>query len=94
MHCPVAERLDDGSRGLKPTAKRELGRGEKARWGVEATVNYVGGKFSYHLSDHWRLEGGAQYQALGKYEERIGGRKAELDLGQAIFVTAGLSYSL
>ena len=54
---------------------------------------YVRGKFSYRLSDHWRLEGGAQFQALGKYEERIGGRKAELDLGQAIFVTAGLSYS-
>ncbi len=54
---------------------------------------YVSGKLSYRLSDHWRVEGGAQFQAMGKYDERIDGRRVEVDLGKAIFVTAGVSYS-
>ena len=54
---------------------------------------YLGAKVSYRLSDHWSIEGGAQFQALGKYDESLGGRKVELDLGHAIFLVAGLSYS-
>jgi hypothetical protein len=71
-------------------AARSRGQGDDLGllWG-----GYVSGKVSYRLSDHWRVEGGAQFQALGKYDERIGGRRVEVDLGKAIFVTAGLSYS-
>ena len=71
-------------------AARSRGEGDDfgVLWG-----GYVSGKFSYRLSDNWRVEGGAQFQALGKYDERIDGRRVEVDLGKAIFVTAGLSYS-
>ena len=67
-------------------------RGEGDDFGV-LWGGYVSGKISYRINDQWRLEGGAQFQALGKYDERIDGRRVELDLGKAVFVTAGLSYS-
>jgi hypothetical protein len=54
---------------------------------------YVSGKISYRINDQWRVEGGAQFQALGQYDERIDGRRVEVDLGKSIFVTAGISYS-
>jgi hypothetical protein len=54
---------------------------------------YVSGKVLYRFAENWSLEGGAQFQALGKFDQSLGGRRVELDLGETIFVTAGVSYS-
>ena len=59
-----------------------------ALWGGDASA-----KLSRRLSERWSIEGGAQYQALGTYDESLGGRKVELDLGHAVFVVVGMSYS-
>jgi hypothetical protein len=54
---------------------------------------YVGAQFTYALNDRWGLFAGAQFQGAGKFSQKVGGRKAELDFGQSIFVTLGASYS-
>ena len=54
---------------------------------------YVSATMLYQVDDHWGLFSGAQYQSLGTYEHRFGGRKVELDLRRSIFITVGLSYT-
>ncbi|HEY2920273.1 MAG TPA: hypothetical protein VGK77_14915, partial [Candidatus Binatia bacterium] len=54
---------------------------------------YVGGIFSYALNEKWTLVGTAQFQDVGRYAHREGGKKAVLDLTEAIFASFGASYS-
>lgn len=41
----------------------------------------------------WSLVGGVQFQDLGEYLHKEGGKKAVLDMSAAIFVTIGVNYS-
>lgn len=54
---------------------------------------YVAGNISVALSDKWALTAGAQFEDVGKYKQVLDGKKATLDLSQAIFVTLGVTYS-
>ena len=72
------------------TVATSRGRGDdfSVLWG-----GYASAKVSRRLSERWSIEGGAQFQALGTYDESLGGRQVELDLGHAVFLVVGLSYS-
>lgn len=54
---------------------------------------YASARISYRISERWSLEAGAQFQALNGFDEDVGGRRVEIDLGQSVFVTAGVSYT-
>jgi hypothetical protein len=54
---------------------------------------YVGLEVAYQINKDWSLEAGVQFQDLGTYSHNFGGRVAELDLSQSIFVQVGVSYS-
>jgi hypothetical protein len=53
---------------------------------------YVGANVSWHLSKRWDANVGVQFQDLGTYRQDLGSRQAQIDLGQAVYVTVGLSY--
>ena len=54
---------------------------------------FVAGNFSYAFAEDWGVFAGAQFEDVGKYSHREGGKQAVLDLTEAIFVTIGLSHS-
>lgn len=54
---------------------------------------YVAANVAYRISEHWSAAGGLQFQSLSSYEHDLGGRKVSVDLGQACFVTFGVTYN-
>lgn len=56
---------------------------------------YVSGNLAVALDKNkdWHLIVGAQFQHLGEYTHKEGGKKAVLDMDGAVFVTLGLSYT-
>jgi hypothetical protein len=54
---------------------------------------FIGLNAAYQFNERWGAEAGVQFQDLGIYSHNFGGRTAELDLSQSIFVHAGISYS-
>jgi hypothetical protein len=58
------------------------------KWGY-----YIGVDAVYQLSDHWGVDAGVQFQDLGTYSHDFGGRTAQLDLSQSVYVQLGVSYS-
>ena len=54
---------------------------------------YVGGTLSCAVTDRVNIFAGAQFQALGDFTQKIGNTKAELNLGESVFVTAGVGFS-
>ena len=54
---------------------------------------YISLAASYQFDEHWGIEGGVQFEDLGKYKHSFGGREADLDLSRSIFVQVGLNYS-
>ena len=54
---------------------------------------YIGLEAAYQFNKDWGIEAGVQFQDLGTYSHNFGGRVAELDLSQSIFVHVGISYS-
>ena len=48
---------------------------------------------TYQVNERWGVDLGVQYQDLGRYRHNFGGRTAELDLSQSVFVQLGVSYS-
>jgi hypothetical protein len=53
---------------------------------------YVAANAEYQFAHDWSLVGGAQFQSLQNYDQSISGRRVQMDLSNAIFVTLGLSY--
>jgi hypothetical protein len=53
---------------------------------------YVGLNATYQFTGHWGVDAGVQFQDLGTYDHNFGGRTAELDLSQSLFIHAGLSF--
>ena len=54
---------------------------------------YVGGSVIVDWNDKWSFFAGTQFQSLGSYSHHSGAKIATVDLGQTIFVTAGIHYS-
>jgi hypothetical protein len=66
------------------------GSGTHDDWLVGA---YVGGTFSYSITEHLRAFAGAQWQYSGDYSQTVAGQQAILNLGASVFVPIGISYS-
>lgn len=54
---------------------------------------YMGGNVAYRIADAVTLFSSAQFQHTGDLSHNVNGKRAEVDLGQALFVTFGLNYS-
>jgi hypothetical protein len=54
---------------------------------------YISGMVSAQVAENWSAFAGAQFEDFGTYTQEVNGRKAVLDLSQAVFVTLGLTYS-
>jgi hypothetical protein len=54
---------------------------------------YVGLDAQYQFNERWGVELGVQYQDLGTYRHDFGGRTAEVELSDSVFVHLGISYS-
>jgi opacity protein-like surface antigen len=52
---------------------------------------YAAAGVAVALDANWSVFAAAQYQNLGRFSQETDGKRARLDLGQAIFVHAGLS---
>jgi hypothetical protein len=74
--------------GSRVATSRGSGDDLGAVWG-----GYVGGKVAWQVSRHWSMEVGAQFQNLGVYDRKLGGRKVELDLSRSVFCVVGASYN-
>jgi hypothetical protein len=74
--------------GQPPISAAGAGSDTALQWGV-----YLGLNASWQWRPQWGATIGLQYQYLDTYEEAIGGRAVELDLGKSIAVTFGVSYS-
>ena len=81
------ETLTDPVNNLTVTASGS-GRDTSLLWGY-----YIGLEAAYQFNKDWGVEAGVQFQDLGTYSHNFGGRVAELDLSQSIFVHVGISYS-
>lgn len=53
---------------------------------------YLGANATYHISQHWDVTGGVQYQDIGTYHQGVGERNVDLDFSNAIFIQLGISY--
>jgi len=54
---------------------------------------YIGLDVTYKFSEHWGLDIGVQFQDVGVYSHNFGGRTAELDMSNSIYLQGGVSYS-
>ena len=60
----------------------------KMLWGY-----YVSLDVAYQFNKRWGVEGGVQYEDIGKYAHAFSGREVDLDLSRSLFVQVGVSYS-
>jgi len=60
----------------------------KMLWGY-----YVSLDVAYQFNKRWGVEGGVQYEDIGKYAHTFSGREVDLDLSRSLFVQVGVSYS-
>jgi hypothetical protein len=51
---------------------------------------YVSANVAWEFTSHWTVEGGVQFQDLGKYQQDVGSRAVELDLSKSLFVKLGV----
>jgi hypothetical protein len=54
---------------------------------------YLGADLNWQINRRWSIEGGAQFQDIGKYNHSFSGRVVELDLSRSLFVEVGVGYS-
>ena len=54
---------------------------------------YVGANVSFQVAPSTQLFAGAEYQHVGDFTQDAGGKRARLDLGNSVFVKAGVSFS-
>ena len=60
----------------------------KVLWGYYASLDAA-----YQINKRWGVEGGVQFEDIGKYSHNFGGQGVELDLSRSLFVQVGVSYS-
>jgi hypothetical protein len=73
--------------GIPDPAASGSGSGTDVLWGY-----YVGATASYDLSKRWAVNAGVKFQDTGTYKENFGGRLAEIDLSQSVYITVGVSF--
>ena len=66
------------------------GSGSHEDWVVGG---YVAANLLYKINQSWGLFCGVQLQAAGTYSHTVGGKRADLDLGQAVYLSIGAAYS-
>jgi hypothetical protein len=54
---------------------------------------YASGMLSYALTERVRLFGGATFQISEDFTQEVAGKSVNLELGQSVFVSLGVSYS-
>ena len=54
---------------------------------------YIGANVAFQVTPSTRIFAGAEYQHVGDFTQDAGGRRAKLDLGESVFVKAGVSFS-
>jgi hypothetical protein len=54
---------------------------------------YVSVEAMWQLNERWNIEGGIQFQSLGKYTQDVGLRSVELDLSSTFFAVIGVGYT-
>ena len=54
---------------------------------------YFGANLLFALDERFNLSAGAQYQSVGTYTHKEGGKEAQLDLGQSVFLSLGVGFS-
>ena len=74
--------------GGASTVTSGSGSDTQVLWGY-----YIGADAIYQFNDHWGLDAGVQFQDLGTYSHDFGGRTAQLDLSQSVYLQLGVSYS-
>jgi hypothetical protein len=57
-------------------------------WGGYAALNA-----DYQINKNWGVQGGAQFQDLGTYNQSFDGRQVSLDLNQSVFFLIGINYN-
>ena len=53
---------------------------------------YISVDADYHFNPRWDVEAAVQFQDLGTYNHNYGGRSAQLDLSQSVFIKVGISF--
>ena len=53
---------------------------------------YISVDADYRFNQRWDVEAGVQWQDLGTASHNYGGRSAQLDLSESIFIKVGISY--
>jgi len=53
---------------------------------------YVDAQADVHLTRHFSLTGGVEFNALGTFDQTVGNQTAHLDLSRSIYITGGISY--
>lgn len=71
-------------------AVTQRGSGSHSDWNFGG---YVNANIIYNITDAVDVFTGVQFQHLGDYDHEVGGRKAEIDLGQSIFAVVGVGFS-
>jgi hypothetical protein len=75
-----------------PGVGTATGAGNGSDFGV-LWGGYVSLSASYQFDPHWGVEGGVQFEDIGKYKHNFSGREVDLNLSRSLFVQVGLSYS-
>jgi hypothetical protein len=66
------------------------GSNEHKDWAIGG---FAAGNISFAMTESLHLFGGVQYQSLSDFSQKAGGKRAELDLSNSIFVTVGCGFS-
>lgn len=74
--------------GIGSPAASGSGSDFKVLWGY-----YVGLDAAYQFNKRWGVEGGVQFEDIGKYSHNFRGREVALDLSRSLFLQVGVSYS-
>ena len=65
------------------------GRGSDTDW---LYGGYVRGQINFRLCKFASVFGAAEFNHLGAFDQTVGGKSAHLDLGRAVYASAGLSF--
>lgn len=66
------------------------GSGSNSGW---VAGGYLAGNLLYKINESWGLFCGVQFQSAGKYSHIVGGKRADLDLGESVFLSIGAAFS-
>lgn len=74
-----------------PDVANPISTTERAEKSALLTGFYGSGTMEYWMTDRTNAHAGAAYEALGNYQQSVGGRDADIDIGSTITVRLGLT---